>query len=815
MLIASASFVTQPWGSASAVTDVRPGGVLLGLARIEPHRGRLHAGQAEAFRMRAQGSGVAGAVRVYLDSGSTAHEVTVGIYSEGQQHPRSLLSQGRASASSTPAWVTVPVAPISLRGGRRYWLAVLGDGGGVQYRGRRMRPCLSDRLPHPQKLPTHWRGGRVRRRQDCPISAYVLAGRPGSGVQPFLTSGSAATVTGGSTGAATGGGGSPRGTSAPVDTELPQVSGVAQQGKWLTASRGSWSGAPTVFAYQWLRCNPRGAACAEINGATGVTYKLAAADVGETIRVAVEASNELAAGEAESLATATIAPAGPAPPADRVLPAISGTPAVGEALAVGNGTWTGSPSSYAYRWLECNGFGEACLTVPGASLSDYTITASALEGTLRAVVTATNAGGSTEAWSAPTGLVTGGSPSRPANTSLPSISGPAVEGRSLTAETGSWTNAPTSFAFQWESCNASGTLCTVISGATAAGFAPTHAEVGRTLRVIVRASNEAGTGKATSPPTATVKAEKESGTPTGCFENPESEGTSRFEACGYPGPHDTGVENCSELPKSSGSKTITSPEKIEDTDITGSLVIEAANVTLNHDCVVFDGGGGNGAAIQLEGSAANFTLSNSTVRAPNSTTSSFEQSVRNDGNAAGGLINSDVLEDCSECLHGRFEATESYILANQRLGEKGLHREDWYLNDSSAVARGDTLLVPENQTAIIFANVANGVEHVEACTNQLTLEDNLMAGSGEMIQTCGPRATEAVDASLTVKGNRFARCLTKPVSEKECSGPAFEGGDSHGYFPEGGWIDLLGEPPWGSTVWEGNFWDDNLAPAAK
>ena len=45
---------------------------------------------------------------------------------------------------------------------------------------------------------------------------------------------------------------------APVSTAAPAVSGTTQAGKTLTASNGSWSNAPSSYAYQWRRCDSAG-----------------------------------------------------------------------------------------------------------------------------------------------------------------------------------------------------------------------------------------------------------------------------------------------------------------------------------------------------------------------------------------------------------------------------------------------------------------------------------------------------------------------------------------------------------------------------
>ncbi len=79
---------------------------------------------------------------------------------------------------------------------------------------------------------------------------------------------------------------------APTNTSLPTITGTAQQGHTLTVQSGSWSGTnPIVLSYQWRRCDTNGAGCADIAGAIGQTYTLAAADIGATLRISVTATN--------------------------------------------------------------------------------------------------------------------------------------------------------------------------------------------------------------------------------------------------------------------------------------------------------------------------------------------------------------------------------------------------------------------------------------------------------------------------------------------------------------------------------------------
>jgi hypothetical protein len=98
-------------------------------------------------------------------------------------------------------------------------------------------------------------------------------------------------------------------------------------------------------------------------------------------------------------------------PTNTALPQIVGTPQQDQAVSALNGTWTDSPSSFAYAWLRCPDDGGAadgsnCIVIPNATESGYQLHVADIGLTIRVVVTATNADGSAKAVSDATGIVT-------------------------------------------------------------------------------------------------------------------------------------------------------------------------------------------------------------------------------------------------------------------------------------------------------------------------------------------------------------------------------------------------------------------------
>jgi hypothetical protein len=87
----------------------------------------------------------------------------------------------------------------------------------------------------------------------------------------------------------------------PVNTVAPSISGTVAIGSTLTASPGTWTGDPTpTFSYQWQRGS------SNISGATGSTYTAQFADVGNTLRCVVTATNAAGSASANSANTSSV-----------------------------------------------------------------------------------------------------------------------------------------------------------------------------------------------------------------------------------------------------------------------------------------------------------------------------------------------------------------------------------------------------------------------------------------------------------------------------------------------------------------------------
>ena len=179
----------------------------------------------------------------------------------------------------------------------------------------------------------------------------------------------------------------------PRNTAEPRISGRAEQGRTLSAARGTWSGGSLTYAYRWVRCGvggglPDGSDCVAISGATGSTYVL------DERRRRVSHARARHRNQPGRIPDRRVESHGHGRRATRAdEPAER---ARGRACRHGGtaepGTWTGrQPITFAYRWLRCNSAGGDCVEIAGATGRTYRVTSADVGRKLRFNVTARNA----------------------------------------------------------------------------------------------------------------------------------------------------------------------------------------------------------------------------------------------------------------------------------------------------------------------------------------------------------------------------------------------------------------------------------------
>jgi hypothetical protein len=193
-------------------------------------------------------------------------------------------------------------------------------------------------------------------------------------------------------------------------------------------------------------------------------------------------------------------------------------------------------------------------------------------------VTATNGGGQASASSAPTGIVTPAA-TPPSTTSVPTVSGVAQAGQTLTASSGVWSGSqPMSFAYQWQRCSPG---CADIEGAIGTTFALSAADQGSTLLVNVTATNGFGSlGPVSSLPTDVVTSAPTTVTFAASAGLDDGDVTvSRAQSAGYP-PSGTPVVNTTSSSAAAGRRLVKKIYSVSD------LLLEFDTSSLPDDATI-------------------------------------------------------------------------------------------------------------------------------------------------------------------------------------------------------------------------------------
>ena len=294
-------------------------------------------------------------------------------------------------------------------------------------------------------------------------------------------------------------------------TGAPAISGAAQVGETLTADTSGIADADGLtnvsYSYQWVAND--GSTDTDIAGATGSTYTLVAADEGRTIKVKVSITDD--AGNEETLtsaATAVVDAASNSPATGA--PSISGTAQVGQTLTADTSAIADADgldtATFTYQWVANDGTSDT--DIAGAAGSSYTLVAGDQGKTIRVRVSFTDDAGNHETLTGAATAAVDAAPNNPA-TGAPSVTGTAQVGETLTAETSGIADADgltsVSYSYQW--IRNDGSSDSDIQNATGSSYTLVDADEGKTIKVRVSFTDDAGHGETlTSAATGIVAA---------------------------------------------------------------------------------------------------------------------------------------------------------------------------------------------------------------------------------------------------------------------------------------------------------------------
>jgi hypothetical protein len=287
------------------------------------------------------------------------------------------------------------------------------------------------------------------------------------------------------------------------NTVIPVISGSLRVGGTLSVTSGTWVGSPTL-AYRW-QSSTDGNIWDTISGATSPTYVLTVAQAGLYVRAQVLGSKSSTVPTAYTI-VATTTNTGVVPTlsiTNSVAPAVTGSWTEGTTLSASTGTWSTS-GTYTYQW-QSSSDNSTWENIASATSSTYTLTSSEASKYVRVQVINTSSAGSGVAYSVARSKV-----GSPFNTTLPAITGTIKVGSTQTVSTGTWSNTPTAYSYQWQK-SADGISWTNLSGETASTYVPTFDVANLRIRVSVGAGNAVETATVTTaiisgflPPQATA-----------------------------------------------------------------------------------------------------------------------------------------------------------------------------------------------------------------------------------------------------------------------------------------------------------------------
>ena len=318
-----------------------------------------------------------------------------------------------------------------------------------------------------------------------------------------------------------------------LPTGVPTINGTPQVGETLTADTSAIDDADgmeeSVFLYQWLAKNS--IVTLELVGEHHPTYTPSPAEEGFAIMVRVTFNDDR--GHSETLTSAaTVAVARPPNYEPTGLPAITGTPQVGETLTADTSAIDDADgltnAAYQYQWLGNQSVLDANtgtyyyinVDLPGETGSTYELAPADKGRTFAVRVSFTDDRGNSESLTSRSTVIVAARPnSEP--TGLPAIDGTPQVGQTLTADTSAIDDADglttVSYEYRWtarktvvdENTGFSLDVISLLSGGTSSTYTLGPADAGYTFTVRVtftddEGNNESLTSEATEAVAATA-----------------------------------------------------------------------------------------------------------------------------------------------------------------------------------------------------------------------------------------------------------------------------------------------------------------------
>ena len=293
-------------------------------------------------------------------------------------------------------------------------------------------------------------------------------------------------------------------------TGAPAITGTAQVGETLTANTSGIADKDELsnvrYEYQWM------AADANISGATGRTYTLEEADLGKAIQVQVRFTDDAGNDEAlTSAATGAVAAAEPSEsPAQPT--GLSATATHDRVVLTWDDPQDDSITGYLIlrrlRYDDPSGYFDDLASDTGTAATTYTDHSVKAETHYTYRIKAINGAGPSKRsrwFHIETPAAPAPEPANSPATGAPTISGTAQVGETLTADTSGIADADglenVSFSYRWLADD------TEITGATGTTYTLADTDEGKSIRVRVSFSDDAGNAETlTSAATAAVAA---------------------------------------------------------------------------------------------------------------------------------------------------------------------------------------------------------------------------------------------------------------------------------------------------------------------